>query len=238
MAQHPFQPILLDLLRQMRLDQASFLQELSAAERDAFGTPERWSAKDHIAHMTFWRQRLVLKLTAVLRQEPQPVFAPYEQLNPQVFEQQRERPWSDILSESEQAYDDLTACIQQLSEEDLTAFHRFDWIPNQWPLYTSIMGFCYEHAQQHLALYYLDRADLPRATRIYKTWANRIVQTEAPEAMKGMVLYNLACFYATHAQEAQASTTLPQALTLAPFLTEFSLTDPDLSTLRSSRQST
>ena len=238
MPEHPFQPILLDLLRQARLDQAAFLQELTAAERAASGTPDHWSAKDHIAHMTYWRQRLVVILTAALRQETPSMAEEWQQLNPQIFEQQRERPWSAILAESEQAYDALLACVQQLGEEDLTAFHRFNWIPNQHPLYTSIMGNWYEHTQQHLAQYYAERADLPRATAIYEAWAYRIVQADTPEPLKGMILYNLACFYATHDQLEQAAATLPQALALAPFLKEFALTDPDLIALRPDNQPT
>jgi hypothetical protein len=119
-----------------------------------------------------------------------------------------------------------------LAKEDLTTFNRFDWIPNGEPLYTAFMGNCYEHAQQHLAQYYLDRHDLPRATHFYESWTNRVVQTEAPEVLNVIVLYNLACFYATHAQLKKASAILPQALTLAPYLKEWSLSDPDIVALR------
>lgn len=228
MTAQPFKPILLDLLRQAHLAQDTFLQELNATECAAIGTLEYWSAKDHVAHMTFWRQRLVLKLTAILQHETPPIPENFEQLNIQVFEAQRERPWPDILSESEQAYAELVTLTEQLTEEDLTAFNRFDWIPNGEPLYTSFMGNCYEHAQQHLAQYYLDRHDLPQATYIYESWASRVVDAEVPEVLKGIVLYNLACFYATHARLEKASAILPQALTLAPYLKEWSLRDPDL----------
>ena len=232
MTEHPFKPILLDRLHQAHLDEDAFLQELNATERAAIGTPEHWSAKDHVAHMTFWRQRLALKLVAVLQHETPPNFENFEQFNSQVFEEQRERPWSNVLSESEQAYAALARHVQQLTEEDLTAFNRFDWLPDGEPLYTAFMGYCYEHAQQHFAQYYLDRHDLPRATHIYESWANRVVQSEAPEDLKGIVLYNLACFYATHAQLEKASAALQQALTPAPRLKEWSLTDPDLAALR------
>ena len=225
---HTFKPILLDLLHQAHLAQHAFLQKLNPTEYAAIGEPEYWSAKDHVAHMTFWCQRLVLRLTAILHHETPPSAENFEQLNTQIFAEQRERPWSDVLSESEQVYAALVAHVEQLTEEDLTAFNRFDWIPDGWPLYTSFMGNCYEHAQQHLAQYYLDRHDLPRATDIYESWTTRVVQTEAPEALKGFVLYNLACFYALHTQLEKASATLHQALTLAPHLKEFSLTDPDL----------
>lgn len=232
MTEHPFKPILLDLLHQAHLDEDTFLQELNATERAAIGTPEHWSAKDHVAHMTFWRQRLALKLAAILQHETPPNFENVERFNSQVFEEQRERPWSNVLSKSEQAYAALATHVKQLTEEDLTAFNRFDWLHDGEPLYTAFMGYCYEHAQQHFAQYYLDRHDLPRATHIYESWANRVVRSEAPEALKGIVLYNLACFYATHAQLEKASAALPQALTLAPRLEEWSLTDPDLAALR------
>lgn len=114
----------------------------------------------------------------------------------------------------------------------MTAFNRFDWIPSGWPLYTAFMGNCYEHAEQHLAQYYLDRHDPTRATYVYESWTRRVVQTEAPEFLKGYVLYNLACFYALHEQMEKASATLQQALTLAPHFKELSLTDPDLVELR------
>jgi hypothetical protein len=232
MTDHPFKPILLDLLHQAHRDQDAFLQELNTTERAATGTPEYWSAKDHVAHLTFWRRHLVLMLQAIIRKVPQPESENFEQLNPVIFEEQRYRPWPDILSESDHVYAELITLSDQLTEEDLTAFNRFDWIPDGWPLYTSFMGNCYEHAQQHLAQYYLDHHDLPRAILTYEVWAMRVVKTEAPEFLKGYALYNLACFYATHAQLEKSSAILQQALTLAPPLTEWSVSDPDLIALR------
>ncbi|MBA2288607.1 MAG: ClbS/DfsB family four-helix bundle protein [Ktedonobacteraceae bacterium] len=232
MTQAPFKPILLDLLQQAHLAQNDFLQELDAAERTAIGTPEHWSAKDHVAHMTFWRQHVVRKLIAVLHHETPPASEDFEQINAQVFEEQRQRSWSEVLSDTEQVFTALTAHIQQFTEEDLVAFNRFDWIPEGEPLYTVIVGNSYGHAQEHFAQYYLDRHDLPRATHIYETWTNKVVQAEVPEPLKGIALYNLACFYATHAQLEKASAPLQQALTLYPYLKEWSLADPDLVALR------
>lgn len=234
MTEHPFKPILLDLLHQAQIDQGAFLQELNTAEYAAIGVPEYWSAKDHVAHMTFWRQRLVHTLTAIPNQETPPDFEDFEQLNPVVFEEQRYHTWSDVLAESEQAYAELFTVIDQLKEEYLTTFNRFDWLPNGEPLYAIIMGSSYDHAREHFAQYYIDRHDLPRATDICESWTGRVVQTEAPEAVKGHVLYNLACFYATHSQLEKASATLQQSLALAPHLTEWSLSDPDLIELRHS----
>src|SRR5260370_13334099 len=127
MTQSLFKPIQLEILRQAHLQQKAFLQELPPAEQAAAGTPQLWEIKDHIAHMTYWlRQRLVLSLQAILLQEPQPEPEDFEQRNPLLFEQQRARSWSEICAESEQVFTELLAVVEHLSEEDLTAFNRFD----------------------------------------------------------------------------------------------------------------
>lgn len=232
MVQQLFKPLLLDLLRQAQLSQNAFFQQLPAAELATTGTPDCWSAKDHVAHMTFWRQRLALRLHAIMRNEPQPEAQSFEQLNPLIFEEQRYRPWSAILSESDQAYADLITLTAQLTEEDLTVWGRFDWIDEGMPLYTSFMGNCYEHTQIHLAQYLLDHHESARALEVYEVWARRVIEAGVPEPLKGYMLYNLACFYATHDQLEKAEPALQQAFTLYPALKKFALTDPDLVTLR------
>lgn len=232
MTHHPFSPLLLDLLRQAQISQNSFFQQVAETERAQSGTPECWSAKDHVAHLTFWRQRLALRLQAILQNVPQPAAVPFEQLNPQIFAEHYSRPWSAILSESDQAYTDLIALTAQLSEEDLLTWGRFDWMEEGRPLYMAFMGNCYEHTQIHLAQYLLDRHEPVRALEIYEVWARRVLEASVPDPLKGYILYNLACFYATHHELEKAGSALQQALTLYPTLREFALTDPDLVTLR------
>ena len=233
MTHHPFKPVLLDLLRRAQISQNSFFQQLPQAKLVANGTPDYWSAKDHVAHQTFWRQRLVLRLQALIGNTPQPPSENFEQRNPILFEEQRYRSWSDILLESDLAYKELLTLTEQLTEEDLINFHRFDWTHDGEPLYTAFMGNCYEHTQQHLAQYLLDRGDLERAIDTYEVWARRVVEAEVPDLLKGEIFYNLACFYATHSRREQAWPLLQQAFRLYPETREFALTDPDLVDLRS-----
>ncbi len=234
MTHDPFKPVLLDLLRQAQISQNAFFQRLPADDLGTSGTPDFWSAKDHVAHMTFWRQRLALILQAIIRTEPHPEDLNFEQLNPLIFEEQRPRPWSTILSESDQAYADLIACTEQLTEDDLTAWGRFDWMRDGEPLYIAYMGNCYDHTQGHLAQYCLDRNDLEHALEIYEVLARRVIEAQAPDTLNGYMLYNLACFYATHTLLEKAQPALQQAFTLYPALREFALTDPDLVALQSS----
>ncbi len=232
MTTYAFKPVLLDLLRKAQSEQNAFFQELPPAELQIVGEPDFWSAKDHVAHLTFWRRRLVQRLTAILQgQELPPDAQSYEQLNPIIFAEQRERPWSAIHAESEQVYAELLKLTEQLSDDELTLPGRFNWINEGEPLYIAFMGNCYEHTQEHLTQYYLDRHDLPRATQIREAWVERVMQSAAPEDLKGTVLYNLACFYALHGQLEKAATLLEKSLALAPRLKEWSLSDPDLDAL-------
>jgi hypothetical protein len=46
-----FKPVFLGLLREAYLAEQAFVHGLDASERRAIGTPDRWSAKDHVAAM-------------------------------------------------------------------------------------------------------------------------------------------------------------------------------------------
>jgi tetratricopeptide (TPR) repeat protein len=233
MTAQPFKTIVLDLLQQSHLDEEAFLQELNETERTAIGTPELWSAKDHMAHRTFWHQDLILKVTAILQyQEIPPSEESEDQINAMVFEEHKLRPWSALHAESERVYAELITLTEHLSEEDLTDSNRFASITGGKPLYTAFLGSCYEHDQEHLAQYYLDRHDLPRAIQVREQCANRVIQAEVPAWVKGWFLYNLACFYAQQNQLEKAVTRLQEALTLAPGLKERSKSDPELVALR------
>jgi hypothetical protein len=230
-SKHPFKPILLDLLRQASEDLETFVRDLSEAERAASGTPDHWSAKDHVAHMTFWRERLAANLAAILAGEAPPSSEPFLELNEQVFTQRRDTPWPDVLDASRQVDKRLAGEIGDLAEEDLVGFNRFTWQADQNPsdpLYGPILGSTYEHFRDHFAQYRLDRGDLEGATRIVELWTNRFVATAAPDDVRGHLLYNEACFYATHGQLDTARVTLEEALRLAPHLVEWSKSDPDL----------
>jgi hypothetical protein len=224
MTQSPFKPILLDLLHQDQTSQHTFIQELTPAERAALGTPQFWAAKDLVAHMTFSRQDLVLKLQAFLLKAPQPETEVSDQRNALLFEQQHARPWSDILAESDQVYTELLALFEQLSEED---FNRVDWSPDGEPLSLHIMGYFW-HYQSHLAQYAVERGDLEHAVETYEVWTQSVLEAGVPDILQGMMLYNLACFYATHSRGEKSWTPLQQSFALYPRLKEGALTDPDL----------
>jgi hypothetical protein len=225
--------IILDLLRRGHHDEAAWAQELTDTERAAIGTPQLWSAKDHVVHRTFGRQNLIQVLTAILQhQEVPPREKINDEINAEVFAKLRPRPWSEIHAESERVYAELITLVEHLSEDELMDTLRFTAIVGNRPLYAAFLGYCYEHGQEHFVQYYSDRNDLPRAIQIRERCANRVLQAEVPAWVKGWFLYNLACFYAQQNQLEKAAALLPEAFTFAPDLEERSKSDPDLVALR------
>jgi tetratricopeptide (TPR) repeat protein len=232
MTNRPFKPMLLDLLRESQSSQNAFFAQLASDELATVGSPDFWAAKDHVAHMSFYRRRLAMCLQAILDQRSQPEPIDFEQQNPVIFLEQRDRLWPDILSESDEIYAQLIGVSEQLAEDDLTIAGRFDWVPDRMPLYILYMGNSYEHAQNHLAQYLLDRHDFERAIETFAAWALRVTDSPLPDTLRGYTYYNLACFYATHALVDRAVPALQQAFSLYPDSREFAETDSDLDSLR------
>jgi tetratricopeptide (TPR) repeat protein len=229
--------LILDLLQQGHHDEVAWMQDLTETESEAIGTPHLWSAKDHVIHWMFGRQNLIQVLRAILHQQEIPSREKInDDNNEELFAELRLRPWPEIQTESEHIYADLIALIEKLSENDMMDDHRFT--PAFWnadadgqPLYTAFLGYCYEHGQEHLVQYYSDRNNLIRAIELRKQCANRILQAEVPEWIKGWFLYNLASFYAEQNQLKEANIQLQEAITYNARLKELAKREPALSAL-------
>lgn len=233
MATPSVKPIILDLLQQGHRDEVAWVQELTETERTAIGTPQLWSAKDHLVHRTFGRQNLIQVLTAILQhQEVPPREKINDEINAEVFAEQRLRLWSEIHAESERVDAELITLVEHLSEDELMDTHRFTAITGDWPMYAAFLGYCYEHGEEHVVQYYSDRNDLPRAIALREQCAHRVLQSELPDRVKGWFLYNLACFYAQQNQLEEAAARLQEAVTRNPRNKEIAQRDPQLSALR------
>ena len=140
-------------------------------------------------------------------------------LNAQVFEEQRERPWAEVLLDAEQAHADLLATVECFSEDDLV---RSGWPPPEGgeqgvfsesqPLWGIILGNGFWHLLEHFTQFYLDRSEVWRATQLQRAGADKVTQEDLPADMQSIELYTLALFYAMTKQETSAQETLRQAL--------------------------
>ncbi|GHO48088.1 tetratricopeptide repeat protein [Ktedonospora formicarum] len=225
--------IILDLLRQSQRDAVEFAQALDETERNAIGTPELWSAKDHLAHMTYClHQNLIQKVIGVLQQEEvAPREADVNQMNARVFRENQYRPWLEIHANFEQVYADLIKLAERVSEADMMDSERFRIVTGGSPLFTAFLGNGYEHLLEHFMQYYSERQDPSRALQIREQCTNRVVQTDAPAWVKGWFLLRLASIYAQQNQREQAIAHLQEALAFEPDVKEWLEEDPELAAL-------
>lgn len=227
----PFKLLLLNLLQTAYEAQQTWFQGLSAEEQAATGSVERWSARNHIAHLTFWRKRLNFKLEAVLRGEQPSEFPALDPTDASILQQYQLRPLAEILSESEEAHHKLLTLTRLFSEEDLL-YQHYSWVDAGSSLGGTIMCKGYSHPLEHIAQFYLERNDLAQATRTRETLVDQILPTTVPTNSKGIEVYNLACFYATNNILGKVLETLLDALRFYPDLKEWALNDPDLIVVR------
>lgn len=66
------------------------------------------------------------------------------------YQQNRERPLQEIRSQEQQAYADLLAAAQTLSDEDLNDPHRFQQMPEEWVPWQLFAGNSFKHYQDHM----------------------------------------------------------------------------------------
>jgi len=218
---------LLDLLGRAQADQRELLAALSDEERAALGTADRWSIKDVVLHIAFWKKRQLERLGAAARSETPVESEHYDQVNARVFEEWRERPWQAVIDESERIFDALVAQVREFDPAALADSNRYTWQEGR-SLLRSLVGNGFWHPESHIAQCYIDRGDLPRATRMQEELTEQLGQYGDQLAPRGEALYNLACFYATSGQADKALALLPDALRLQPDVREWSKEDPDL----------
>ncbi len=222
MEQSLLKPVLLDLLDFAQSRQQMLLAELNDSEREVPGTMDLWAARDHVAHITFWKRHLSLTLAALVRSEKPPFKGNVEMLNPQVFEEQRNRPLSDILLEAEQVHAGLISHLQHFTDDDLARDLQLAHeeengaIAENQPLWSFILSQGFWHPLEHFTQFYLDHDNVQHATCIQQAWAERVALPSVSHIIQSIGLYTLALFYATTKQEAHSQEALRQALTLNP----------------------
>ncbi|MEO7913169.1 MAG: DinB family protein [Roseiflexaceae bacterium] len=221
---------LIELLDRAQSDQRELLAALGDDERAAIGTADHWSIKDMVLHIAFWKNRQLERLTAAARHETPVELDHHDQVNARVFEEWRERPWQAVIDESERIFDALVAQVREFDPVALADPNRYAWQEGR-SLLAALVGNGFWHPESHIAQCYIDRGDLPRATRMQEELTERLAQYGDQLAPRGEALYNLACFYAASGQSEKALALLPEALRLQPDVVEWSKEDPDLISL-------
>ncbi len=218
------------LLRKAHEAEITFLNSLSEAERSAQGSYTRWSPKDTIGHITYWRRRTVETLAYLARGQAPLAYPPYDEINREVFKENQSKPLAALIKESEAALGALMEVLDRFSSEDLTDVQRFSWPPGK-PLLSYLLGNGYLHVLNHLAGEYVKLGYRAAAVRLQEAAVVDVTHVDPSPASRSLALYDLACLLAGGGEIDQALSALKEAVGENTELAEWAAQDADLAPL-------
>ncbi len=219
------------LLADVRAEEQALWDSLRDEERIAAGEIDRWAPKDHLAHATFWTERLITQLQAATGGEPPESIEDYQKTNDEVFEANKNRNWEDVLAWATDVNRQLHTAFDAVSEEMLQGIPGPEGTGGL-PLWQNVAFTGGYHPMHHIADIFLERGDFQSAQSVQERVAEGLAALDDSDAWQGRTLYNLACFYALHDKPQRALTLLETAMKLSPNLIEWSKQDGDLDSLR------
>jgi uncharacterized damage-inducible protein DinB len=127
------------------------LAQLSVAEINQPGAVGVWSVKDVLAHLAFWERYAINTLEAIARGET-PVLAAddeTERNNASVVAQYYQRSLAAVISDWQQAREELLDALEDLDDQMLNDPDYFPWSEGR-PLLDRIAGNSFDHEQEHI----------------------------------------------------------------------------------------
>jgi tetratricopeptide (TPR) repeat protein len=204
--------------------------ELVALVVEAPASPDgSWTAKDHLAHLSWWRRRSAQTLNATRTgSEPPPRLPDDDSQNAIIYAEVRDRSAADVKAEASESWSGLRRAIEASSEEDLAKPHPSEPESQVWEAVPGAIG----HAGVHIWSWYLDIGDEARAMEVAR-WAAELEQGffTTPAQLAGS-RYNLACVYARLGKADEALPLLRQSFEADPKLVAWARKDRDLDRIR------
>jgi hypothetical protein len=219
---------LLEILEKGRESEAAFIASLTDDERAEAGTFERWSAKDNLAHTSYWLELRAAQALAYARSEDFGPIPQFEQANFDVYKQYTERDWDEVSAKAKAAHAKMLEVIQGMDEDVLDGPSAESEEDKMWQ---ALVGSAFTHRQLHFAQFYQDHDRMDDVSRLWKEWVDVVSPLDSGPDWQGGVHYNAACSLAVAGDKAAALEELKLGLALRPGLRTWSRLDSDLAVL-------
>jgi tetratricopeptide (TPR) repeat protein len=219
-----------ELLQEGYQAEKEFIATLSDQERNADGNFEHWTAKDTLAHNSYWRKHHAEDILAVLAGDS-PIHIDDDQLNEGVYSQYKDQSWKEVETLAKTSLERMGAALAALSEGDLQRSDFYPWEQGR-PLWREIVGNIYTHPILHLSDWHIKRDNATRAAEMYQEMTGQLTSLDDSPDWRGTIRYNNACSFSLLGDKEKAISELREALKLRPDLTEWSQQDPDFEPIR------
>ncbi len=134
-----------DLMRAEHARLEALLAGFSDVELVRPGAFGEWSAKDMLAHITFWEQRLIAYLNGARESLIQPgedEQVAIDRINAGVLAANRDRPLAEVRAAFDDSYQQTLRLVESLSGEDLADEEFFGLVA----------GDTFGHYREHIAM--------------------------------------------------------------------------------------
>ena len=140
----------MNTLQETRAQWEELLAQVEEERMQRPGATGKWSVKDVIAHVMDVERELVQIMHTHVVAGSELWNLSDDERNEIVYQQNRERPLHEIMSEEQQAYANLLAAAQTLSDDDLNDPHHFQRMPEEWVPWRIFAGNSFKHYQDHM----------------------------------------------------------------------------------------
>jgi tetratricopeptide (TPR) repeat protein len=218
----------------IRLTNYSFevLHELiantSAEDLAKSGQVERWSFKDHIAHIAHWLDRFNHRL--IKRDKNYKEVTDFDTENSRIWQLTHDLDWQVINNNLEKSYIEVTQYLRSLSEDDLLATDML-YPPDKRPLWDAIISSTCSHTITHVGIIYNERGNHQKSVELLEKIMDDLQAFDPSSKWKGTNIYNLACLHAPAENQPKALELLRESLILNTALVEWAPKDTDLISL-------
>ncbi len=219
---------LLDAIRYIANLEQAFISGVSEPDRQATGTPERWSPKDLIAHNAAWKGDIFRRLAG----EELPDVEDFDAANAEIFASFQNKSWGEVSMYALMMQNNLEAAVEMLDEATLEGFKPLGW-GDETPAWRGVAGTSCMHPLIHLSENAVEQGNPEQAVRLQREALPVLQEIDDSPAWRGTLVYNLACQYALAGDSLNAILQLGEALRLRPDLADWSQQDSDLDSLRS-----
>jgi hypothetical protein len=142
--------LFLKKLRQGRANWDALLARIPEEQLTIPGASGVWTVKDVVAHVTWHEREMIGMLDGRTMEHGSDLWMlPTDERNNAIYELHKDRPLEEILAEAPQVYEAMLALINTLSDEELHAPSRFEFMPNDWVPWEIIASNTYGHYEQH-----------------------------------------------------------------------------------------
>ena len=207
-----------------------FMAALSEEDRNADGTLEQWTAKDNVAHNSYWRKRHADDVLDVLAGKS-PIEEDEDEINEKVYAQFRDQSWDEVDALLDTSLERMGVALAKLSEDDLQSDEFYPWDQGR-SLWRELVVNMYTHPIIHLSEWHIKRGNAKHAAEMYREMTSQLATLDDSPDWQGTIRYNNACSFSLLGDKETAINELREALKLNPDLTEWSKQDPDFEPIR------